>query len=307
MSASLLEKIDWVARGCRNHMEEPFGGVQVVFVGDFKQLPPVCKEESEDFCFDSPVWKELNFVYAMLKRNYRQIDPVLVKGLDAMRNGILLDDFLSVVSQPKIRDGPIRPTQLVSTNQAADQINSRELEALETEKMTYKALEKEFERGALQSVQGEKELKLAIGAQVMCVVNKSPLVNGSRGVVTGFREKDAHPIVLFYNLKEPIVVEPHLFEYKIRNQVVAYRKCVPLKLAWAITIHKSQSLTIDLLDVDCNRIFAASQAYVAVSRARSVEGLYVKNLCASKVWTDPRVEEFYRRMENASTIQDVAD
>lgn len=295
MSASLLEKVDYVARGCRNMFDVPFGGIQVVFVGDFKQLPPVSKDEEAEFCFDSPVWTQLKFVSVMLKTNYRQTDPILVKGLAAMRDGVLHDDFLDAISKPKERDGRIKPTKLVSTNRAADQINRDELEALDGEKVTIHAEEREFERGVLDNLRGEKELTLAVGAQVMYLTNNSNgLVNGSRGVVTAFR--DGLPMVLFHGFEQPIVVEMHCFEHKHRNRLLGYRKCLPLRLAWALTIHKSQSLTIDLLDVDCDRTFVASQAYVAVSRARTVEGLYVKNLHAGCVWVDERVNAFY---ENA--------
>lgn len=297
MSDALFEKIDYVARRCRDAMDEPFGGLQVCLVGDFYQLAPVSKDAEAKYCFESPLWQRMKFVQLMLKTNHRQTDPVLRDGLAKLRVGVLEPEFLQLISAPKVYDGPIQPTKLFPTNALVDKINEAELQALMKDgtAVTFEAKEKEYTRDALKNVRGEKTLVLAVGAQVVHLVNLPPLYNGSRGVVTGF--DDGLPVVQFIGLPNPVVVPLCPFEYRERNRLMATRTCIPLRLAWASTVHRSQGMTIPMLEVDCKGIFCASQAYVAVSRARDLEGLYVKNLDPGRVWIDPRVEAFYAGFE----------
>lgn len=297
MSDDLFEKLDFVARGCRKCPNRPFGGLQVVFVGDFFQLSPVSKNAEAKYCFESSLWKEMNFVQILLRTNHRQTDPVLVEGLAKMRVGVLDPEFLSRISTPKTYEGLIKPTKLFPTNAEVDRINDTELKKLmkDEKAVTFTATEKEYQRDALKNVRGEKTLVLAVGAQVVHLTNLPPLFNGSRGVVTGFN--DGLPVVQFVGLPNPVVVPKFMFDHRERNRVLATRTCIPLRLAWACTVHKSQGMTISLLEVDCKGVFAASQAYVAVSRARDLEGLYVKNLDQGRCWVDPRVEAFYAQFE----------
>lgn len=299
MSDDLLEKVDYVARRCRD-VAAPFGGIQVVFIGDFYQLPPVSKEAEAKYCFESPLWEKLNFVHILLKTNHRQVDPVLVDGLAKMRLGKLDPEFMRLVSTPKVYDGPIQPTKLFPINATVDKINESELQKLmkDSTSVTFVAKEREYTRGALKNVRGETKLVLAVGAQVVHLTNLPPLYNGTRGVVTGFN--DGLPLVQFVGLTVPVAVPVFAFEYRERNRLLASRTCIPLRLAWACTVHKSQGMTIPLLEVDCKGVFAASQAYVAVSRAKDLEGLYVKNLNQGCCWVDPRVDAFYAGFEENS-------
>lgn len=297
MSDSLLEKIDWVARGCRGKMDKPFGGLQVVLVGDFLQLGAVNKDGDVKYCFQSPVWKELDLVQILLKTNHRQVDPVLRDGLAKLRVGVLDPEFDRLVSEPKVYDGPIRPTMLLPTNDEVDLINKREMSKLEDHR-TYESKDYEYVRDTLKNIRGDKTLVLAVGAQVVHLTNIQPLCNGSRGVVTGFDE--GLPIVQFVGLPKPVVVPLFTFEWRDRNKLLCTRLCLPLRVAFALTIHRAQGQTIDLLEVDCDRIFLPSQTYVAVSRARNLEGLYVKNLNPGKVWVDQRVEAFYAEFEEST-------
>merc|ERR1712070_59996 len=139
-----------------------------------------------------------------------------------------------------------------------------------------------------------RALTLKVGAQVMLLKNIAPersLVNGSRGVVTGFEGPDMLPVVQFLNGEQIIQREDDKKEFSGGRVLV--RSQIPLKLSWAITIHKSQGMTIDYLEVDLRNIFEAGQAYVALSRARTLEGLRVVGFDARRVWTNPKVIEFY--------------
>ncbi len=291
-SAELLEKLDYVFRHVRKILNKPFGGVQLVFVGDFYQICPVSTDADVKYCFESPLWAEMNFVHILLKINHRQVDPVLVRGLALMRVGVLDEEFRKAITEPKVREGPIKPTKLVGTNAEVDRINARELAALTGEKIVFESKDHEYVRNTLQHLRGDKKLTLAVGAQVIHLWNNGSLVNGSRGVVTEFSE--GIPIVQFMGISSPLPVPLHTFESREQGRLLCSRTCIPLRLAFCITIHKSQSQTIDLIDVDCKGMFTASQAYVAVSRARTMEGLFVKNLDPGCVWVDPRVEAFYR-------------
>lgn len=294
LSDTLFEKLEAVARMVRGN-ERPFGGIQIVFVGDFFQIPPVSKNEACGYCFESSLWNEMNFECVLLKVNHRQVEPILVHGLAAMRLGVLDEDFRTAVCTPKDRSGPIKPTKLVGTNLVADKINRDELAALPGPKIVFTSKEAEYERGAMEHVKGEKTLTLCVGVQVVHLYNDDAngLCNGSRGVVTGF--KDDLPEVLFLGKTEPITIRIYKFDVVRDGRTLAYRQCIPLRLAFAITIHRSQSLTIDLLEVDCIGMFTASQAYVALSRARTMAGLFVKNLDQGQVWVDPRVVAFYEK------------
>lgn len=328
MTPEFLEKLDCVARHIRRRPDTKFGGLQVVFTGDFAQLPPVNKEGGGGpiFAFESPLWPELIDVTVELVEIQRQRDPVFQKVLSEARMGRLSPESITVLEQRMgldWQDHEIRPTLLFSRNADVDNVNTQNMAALTGERKIYKAqtiIESNIVRRgeflgdsfrtqiihaddpdvqiALERLDADapydNSVELCVGAQVMLLVNTDPgggLVNGSRGVVKGYTAGGL-PIVHFLDVDEPVVVdrakwEPAEFEGIGRWQI-------PLKIAYAITIHKSQGSTLNsaLIDIGSST-FEFGQAYVALSRVRTLAGLYVWKFDPRKVKAHPRVVAFY--------------
>jgi ATP-dependent DNA helicase PIF1 len=315
MTSELLEKLDEVARHIRRD-KRPFGGIQVVFVGDFFQLPPVVKASEGEltFVFESPTWKSIVQETISLTQIHRQADPEFQKILNEARVGSLSEESIAVL---KGRQGLpwaeelIRPTLLFTRRAEVDNVNDRNLKALPAERKLFKA---ETVFAPLEGLQGytnetpevkraiEKldkdapymvELVLAQGAQVMLLVNKDPelgLVNGSRGVVVGF-DGMGIPMVQFKH-GAPIPIPAASWE---SDEVEGlYRKQIPLRLAYAITIHKAQGATLDsaLIDIGTST-FEYGQAYVALSRVRSLDSLYIWDIEPTAFKAHPKVKQFY--------------
>jgi ATP-dependent DNA helicase PIF1 len=318
LTPELLEKLDQVARILRK-CNEPMGGLQIVFVGDFYQLPPVNKDKEKEtqFVFESPLWKTIVKETVHLTQILRQDDPVFQKILGEARYGTLSEESLQILARRQDRSWQqlqIKPTLLFTRRAEVDNINDRNLRALQGERKLFKA-ETVFQpieqtKGLTESSPGVKqaiekldrdgqymvELVLALGAQVMLLVNldhEAGLVNGSRGVVTGF-EPSGTPLVKFKTGAEiPISAST----WHCEDLEGVGRKQIPLKLAYAITIHKAQGATLDcaLIDIGTST-FEYGQAYVALSRVKNLESLYVWDIEPTAFKTHPKVQEFYQNL-----------
>ena len=326
MSKDLFELIDYLGRELRNRRTVPFGGLQVILCGDFFQLPPVSKAITS-YCFESELWKEAvgERCYELVEI-FRQKDPRLINLLNDIRYGTMSEENIKLlVSLRRELNLPrgIVPTQLVPINATADAINIRELEKLSPDPaVMYTANDWGQDAYALDMLSKitlfPERLPLRVGAQVMLLKNHAnfKLWNGSRGLVIGFfnnkntisrqydiidacprasTKYDLLPIVRFSTGQE-VVIGYDAFELEGagKNKIRGCRQQLPLRLSWAITIHKSQGMSLDFLMVDASRSFEAGQAYVALSRARSLEGLQVVSFDPRKCWCDPKVVEFYR-------------
>lgn len=322
MTPELLEKLDAVAKLLRRNTK-PMGGLQVVFVGDFYQLPPVMKEKEEDtpFVFESEIWNEIVQEMVCLTKILRQTDPVFHTILEEARKGKISQESLCVLqgrTNLPWQQLKIRPTLLFTRRAEVDNVNDRNLKALKTERQVFKA---ETVFAPIEATKGltkespevkrivEKmdkdgpymgELLLAIGAQVMLLTNldfDAGLVNGSRGVVTGFDSSGA-PLVQFLR-GDPIPVPAASWESTDMEGVS--RKQIPLKLAYAITIHKAQGATLDcaLIDIGTST-FEYGQAYVALSRVKNLESLYIWDVEATAFRAHPKVLAFYNRLQGKS-------
>jgi len=315
-TGALLETLDAVAKAMRRS-PKPFGGLQLLFSGDFYQLPPVVKSGTTVFAFESPLWSTLVPTSIVLTDMHRQTDPVFQQILGEARVGSLSPESMAIL---KTRKGlewqslKIRPTLLFPRNAEVDAINDANLRALKGPKHTYTAKtvgaspkqlnDLPFQR-ALASLDKDApyriDLELAVDAQVMLLYNLNPaagLVNGSRGVVVGFEEGTSNPLVEFLNgVRLPI--GPHLWPLDSESEIG--REQIPLRLAWACTIHKAQGATLDsaLIDVGDNT-FEAGQAYVALSRVKSLDALYIHALKADAFWTHSQVTDFYRTLHHKS-------
>jgi ATP-dependent exoDNAse (exonuclease V) alpha subunit len=280
----------------------PFGGIQFVFVGDFYQLPPV----EGRFCFEWEWWSEYVAVTIFLKKVHRQKDDAFVAMLNEVREAKVSDATIAALKQKVVLDpwSTELPVALFPTNQAADSLNSYRYSELNGQeykfdvvasagkkkptKMIKVALEK-----LLDEMPARRSLKLKVGAKIICVANvNDTLVNGSLGVVNGF--KGGWPEVIFAHGKE--VVAPFKWELSVDGCIVSATQ-VPLQLAWGITIHKAQGMTLAYGGLDAGRsIFAPAQTYVALSRFSSLEKCVLFAFDPKKITTDPSVVDFYSRL-----------
>lgn len=313
ISAETLDILDTVFKEIRQN-SQPFGGLQVLFFGDFLQLPPVNNiNRKSDFCFNSPTWDNLGFHNIILDKIFRQSDDGFIKLLNNIRFGNIGENDLKILkSRVNIIDqgSTIRPTILTTHNSKVENVNNKFLKNIPHSEQIFNA---EY-KGDLNKIEFLKKnclayqhLKLKVGAQVMMIKNslqKEGIINGSLGIVRDFSNKKNYPIVEFANNKiftispEDWLLEK--FDYDTKStSIEASITQIPLILAWAITIHKSQGLTLDKISCDLSESFSAGQSYVALSRARNLEGIFIESINFSKIYADPEAINFYKRISHS--------
>jgi len=288
LDGDALDALEELARLVRGD-PRPFGGIQLVLTGDFLQLPPVAKGSSrKPYAFEARCWGRCVGAEVELTRVFRQADGAFVRALNAARWGVVTDEAREALSArwgASVRIGAdghgpaIRPT-LLSTHRAdVDAVNARELESLPGADVVLAADDtapSDAARRALEAgCPAPARLRLRAGAQVMLVRNldvAAGLVNGARGVVVSFSGTLRYPRVRFASGAETLMGR-EAFPVVLPSGVRAVRKQVPLRLAFAISVHKSQGTSLDAVSMSLSRVFEAGQAYVALSRARSLEGL----------------------------------
>ncbi|CAG9812444.1 unnamed protein product [Phaedon cochleariae] len=312
VDGNYFEKIEQVARRVRNS-DKPFGGIQLILCGDFFQLPPIVKPKPGEkktpaprFCFQTRAWDQCRFSTFELKRVHRQSDDSFIAILNKIRIG-LADDVvtktLEMTAKQKIERDGILATRLCSHTKDADIINESKLRALPGESRIFEC--QDLVPGSSRQLDYQtpvpNRLELRIGAQVMLLKNikvSAGLVNGARGVVKAFEE--GLPVVKFRS--KEYVAKHERWIVKTAGGASLTRKQVPLKLAWAFSIHKSQGLTLDCVEMSLGRVFEAGQAYVALSRAQSLQSLRVLDFKASQVWANGDVLNFYKTLDNMRMI-----
>lgn len=327
LQPDLLEKLDTIGKAMRRNRSRPFGGIQLLFIGDFLQLPPVTRTGDTHFAFESPIWNSLFDTSIQLTRIQRQTDPVFQRILHEARFGDLSTESVTILRSRMNLDWRslrIRPTLLFPRRAEVDIINDANLRALEGSRQTYKAsityddkvqngfnARDEAFQAYLQTFDRDAnylpDLILGIGAQVMLIKNldaTSSLVNGSRGVVMSFLDDQLRtPVVEFMNGMK-IAIEPATWE--IENYPGVYRVQIPLRLAYAITTHKSQGATVDCALIDIgDKIFEYGQAYVAMSRVKNMNSLYIHDFDPDAICAHPKVIQFYRDL-NAHSVDDLS-
>uniref|UniRef100_A0A182RU74 ATP-dependent DNA helicase PIF1 n=1 Tax=Anopheles funestus TaxID=62324 RepID=A0A182RU74_ANOFN len=316
IAADFFEKIEAVARYVRKN-DKPFGGIQLILCGDFFQLPPIGRlpdrtrpgQYSQDayqddesgrvrFCFESKVWQECIQASYELTVVHRQRDQEFVTILNSIRIGRVTDEIserLRKTASQRIESEGILATQLCSHTSEVEAINQAKLEALRTEPKTFDAKDSDpySTKQIDMMLQAPAKLTLKIGAQVMLLKNYNiaeGLVNGARGVVVNFVQD--LPLVKFK--QRELLVRHEKWPVKTGSGMVLTRIQLPLKLAWAFSIHKSQGLTLDCVELSLSKVFEAGQAYVALSRAQSLESIRVLDFDLRQVWANMKVLEFYR-------------
>ena len=298
--ADIIDFIDKVLRVYSRNIYQPFGGKQLLLVGDMYQLEPVLKEDERQllkpyypstFFFDALVFKEMKLVSIELQKVYRQTDPTFINILDSIRTTSVSIDQLSTLNKQvgKViaNDKNKLAITLSGKRDTVDHINEQELSRLPGKPITlYGHIEGDFPESNLPT---PIELYLKVGAQVLFIKNdkEKRWVNGTLGTIVSFSKEEPTIIVVRTEKAEEVNVEQEIWsnviysynekEQKIEEQEIGVYQQYPLKLAWAITIHKSQGLTFNNVNIDLTGgVFAGGQTYVALSRCTSLEGISLK-------------------------------
>lgn len=311
--ADLLDEIDTVLRAYRN-TDKPFGGVQMLFIGDLQQLPPVVTAADYDilkdhyssfYFFGSKVLQETPYFIVELKKIYRQNDKAFIDILNSIRENRITDEQLKLLNSrylpnfsPSAEEGYIR---LVTHNRQAHLINRTELDKIPREIISFNAvIEGDYPESSYPT---DEKLNLKKGAQVMLVKNdpKGEYYNGSIGEIIYLTQKDIHVKLhsngaiisigqeVWENVKYELNEKTNSVEENVIGRFIQY----PLKTAWAITVHKSQGLTFEKAIIDATDAFAHGQTYVALSRCKTLDGLVLRNpISMSAIISDRDVTNF---------------
>ena len=323
MSCKILEILDDIGRAVRRQASVPFGGLQVVFLGDFYQLPPIVdREEKDQFCFESRRWRVMFPASVQLTQIFRQSDAVYKEILMQIRVGRLsaenagiLQGRVGAVFDAELHHGVV-PPKLFPTRIKTDMWNKTMYDRLEGDERMFVCQKRDdctlfletnkpipvevLEKCAalttkeleLQSLVTAPRIRLKVGAMVMCTANypTKGVCNGSQGVVTRF-DGAGLPVVTF----STGTVLTMGWHYTQHDEFPALAVgAIPLMLAWAMTIHKIQGATLAMAEIDVGgHVFECGQTYVALSRVQSLEGLYLTAFDPSRIFVNQKVRDFY--------------
>lgn len=328
LRADVLDMMDFALRSVRRNQYK-FGGVQMLFIGDLYQLPPVIREEQEyilrqyynsEFFFDAKVLEEINLLTIELTEVFRQKDKEFLDLLNAIRDSNIqkIDfDLLNKRYVPDFEPNKEPIIYLCSHNKMADEINRKKLDELKTPSYIYKAsVYGDFKESQYPN---EEILELKVGAQVMFIRNDSSAdkkyFNGKLAEISRLTEDKIY--VILEGTEEEIVLRKEVWEQKkytlgtgkqIEEEIIGSFEQYPIRLAWAVTIHKSQGLTFDKLIIDAGKSFTSGQVYVALSRCRTLEGIYLKSkITPDVIFSDKRISTFQEHTKANDKIKEILE
>jgi len=304
VDGNFFKRLEHVARTIRNN-DKPFGGIQLILTGDFLQLPPVAKNDDERrFAFETSAWQRCVQINIELTRVQRQSDQLFVGILNRLRMGRCTEEDSETLKGTKSNavGEEIVPTKLCTHTEDVNMINKRELDKCPGDEKRFVAIDSDASLSKFidNHIPVESVVKLRTGAQVMLLKNlniSTGLVNGARGRVESFTS-DGNPIVVFLSgIRQEIKYDKWVV--KGGGGVTLSRTQIPLRLAWAFSIHKSQGMTLDCVEVSLSRVFECGQAYVALSRAKCLRSLRVLDFKSNCVRADDKVIKFYKTLTMA--------
>jgi len=307
LEAGMLDMVELICRTIRR-TPEPFGGLQVVLVGDFFQLPPISKygEPPAQFAFSAAAWTESMFDVCYLTEQHRQSDAALSSVLASIRNGTVEAETVTHLHSRRVTQHPTHAdiTKLYSHNTNVDEVNAGKLKQLAGKSHTFsmttygpKSKVEALIRGCLSP----EELQLKQGAAVMCTRNnpEKGFVNGTLATVVDFDDGEGYPIITT-RTGRTMTVEPMEWAIEDGEKITASITQIPLRLAWAMTVHKSQGMSLDAAVMDLSHSFAYGQGYVALSRVRTLAGLFLLGWNERALLVDPIIQEQDRMMREQS-------
>jgi ATP-dependent DNA helicase PIF1 len=300
LSGEFLEMLDKVCRHMKR-IEAPFGGIQVVFCGDFFQLPPISRGDSRaPYAFESQGWQGLNPVTCYLNKQYRQSDEDFSSILSAIRRREDMAKVRDTLANRKTSPTKRQITRLFTHNIDVDALNEKQLSELSAKEYIFEMHargRKNYVETLTRGCLAPQTLRLKMGAEVMFVKNDQAgkYVNGTQGRVVGFAPDFIKTPIIRTRAGKKIYASPQTWQIEEKDKVVAEILQVPLRLAWAITVHKSQGMTLDEAEMDLSRSFVPGQGYVALSRVRSLEGLYLSGINDMAL----AVDEYVSRQDQA--------
>lgn len=315
LHAKQLSMLNQVLKYCRDS-NEPFGGIQLVVCGDFFQLPPVEKGESsgnKKFCFMSDAWVEADFSICYLTKQYRQSGNELITILNQIRDNSITEESLSILRGTKnnlLDGGDI--TKLYTHNEDVDRINSKHLESICSKAYTHK-IEFNGPVSICEIIQNQSRIQEVFEYKVQALVmftknnEEKGYCNGSTGIITGIHNHEEHGVVPVVKLTTggQIIVEPESWALLDESgEEIASVVQLPLRLAWSITVHKSQGMTLDRAEIDLSGTFESGQGYVALSRLRSLEGMRILGLNEKATAIVPIVRKADVRFRELSSINE---
>ncbi len=302
-----LDMIDEIARRVRKD-DRAFGGIQVILCGDFFQLPPVNRSEGRQgsFVVNAEVWEEFDPVICYLEEQHRQDDDQFLEVLNALRAGDVRRGHAEKLLARIDADlgGNEQVTELHTVNTDVDRINQNRLRSIDGGEMVYEMTttgKEQYVETLKRSCLADEVLALKKGALVMCIKNNAEkrYANGSLGIVTGFEKDTEYPVVELHSGRK-VTMTPETWELRDGDKKRASITQIPLRLAWAITVHKSQGMTLDAARIDLRRAFVEGMGYVALSRVRRLDNLSLAGINRMALQVSPEALEIDKHLRTKS-------